>query len=90
MARSKVIVVTLALFALYAGGYALARWRGFIVMYDNHFKEERMAIRSTGPGFDVRTNQRGQMKNLINPYVYCFFLPLAKFEDLVRGGQAPY
>jgi len=59
-------------------------------MYDSHIKEDRMSIRATGPGFDERTSERGRMKNFINPYVYRFFIPIAKIEDLVRGGKSPY
>lgn len=59
-------------------------------MYDSHFKEDRISVRATGPGIDVRTDNRGTMKNLVNPYVYRFFLPLAKLENLARGGKAPY
>jgi hypothetical protein len=90
MSRSKLAIIALALFVMYAGGYAISRWRGFIVMYDNHIKEDRMSIRATGPGVDVRTNERGKMKNFINLYVYGFFIPIAKIEDLVRGGKSPY
>lgn len=90
MSRAKLSFCILILAALYLSGYAFSRWRYFIVMYDRNVKEEWVSVRTTGPGHDVRTTSRGRAKNLINPYVYYLFLPVAKVEDLVRGGRTPY
>jgi hypothetical protein len=88
--KAKTIVVVLAVVALYTAGYALARWRGFVVMYELHIKEERVALRKTGLGRDIREDWRGKLKNQLNPAVFYFFWPVAKLEDFVRGGKVPY
>jgi hypothetical protein len=63
----------------------VARWRKFVVMHEYHLKEMRLVVTRTGPGWDVRDDWRGHLKNRANPIVFGFFRPFCWIEDYVRG-----
>lgn len=74
---------------LYAISYGVVRWRKFVVMREYCVKEERVVVRRTGAGFDIRENWRGRLKNRINPALFMLFRPAEFLEDRVRGGVSP-
>ena len=74
----------------YASAYGIARWRKVIVMREQHWKDERMLVRFTGLGQDVRNNWRGNFKNELSPWALSFFRPLEFVENTCRGGKRPY
>ena len=75
----------LLLTAFYVLGYGVSRWRKFVVMKAYFVKEQGMVVRHTGPGWDVRNDWRGKLKNRLNPLVFACFRPLCLAEDAVRG-----
>ena len=83
----RFILVFSAAASLYAASYGGARWRKFIVMREYVVKEERMKVRRTGPGWDVRNNWKGHVKNKLNPAAFYFFWPLCSVEDSLRGSS---
>ena len=85
----KLIRILLAALILYCAAYGIARWRKFIVMREYDLKEERLLVRHTGFGWDVRDTPRGHFKNKINPYLVAFFWPLEHIEDSIRGFRKP-
>lgn len=88
--RRKFAFLAVVLAAAYASGYGVARWRKFIVLHEYHMKDERLIVRRTGPGWDVRDDWRGHMKNRGIPVVFFCFRPLCWFEDCVRGSTRGY
>lgn len=87
--RRKLLFSIAGIAILYSSGYCVARSRKFIVMHEPHFKDERIVVRRTGPGRDLRENWIGRMKNELNPVVYTFFRPMCCVEDYVRGSTEP-
>jgi hypothetical protein len=83
--RRKLYLLLLATTVIYGLGYSVARWRKFIVMREYSMKEHRLVVRRTGPGWDVRENWRGRLKNRANPILFLCFRPLCLLEDSVRG-----
>ncbi len=74
---------------LYGVAYGVARWRKCIVMQEYVLKEDMALVRRTGPGWDVRDNWRGRLKNRINPRIAIFFRPLSAIENTLRGFRRP-
>ena len=83
------IAVLAVAILLYGLAYGVARWRKCIIMREYIAKEEALQVRHTGPGWDIRENWRGKLKNEINPYLFTFFRPLSSIEDFVRGFKNP-
>jgi hypothetical protein len=81
----KFTIWALLIITVYGFGYGVARWRKFIVMHEYDVKEQRLVVRQTGPGWDVRDDWRGHLKNCANPLVFFCFRPLCWIEDCVRG-----
>ena len=87
--RRKFLTITVCVLSFYTLGYGVARWRKFIVMKEYNAKEDRLLVRRTGPGRDVRDSWRGRVKNSLSPVLYVCFRPLCLAEDYVRGGTKP-
>lgn len=85
----KLTILAAVLALIYGFGYGVARWRKFIVMREYHLKGQGLVVRHTGPGFDVRDDWRGRLKNRANPCAFLCFRPLCAVEDIVRGGRKP-
>jgi hypothetical protein len=85
--RRKLIILVVLFTLIYGFGYGVARWRKFVVMREYSIKEQGLVVRHTGPGFDVRDDWRGRLKNRANPVVFFCFRPLCEVEDFVRGGR---
>ena len=83
----KLTHFVVSLMLIYSFGYGIARWRKFVVMSEYCIKEDGLVVRHTAPGFDVRDDWRGQLKNRVNPVAFFCFRPLCAIEDLVRGGR---
>lgn len=87
--KRKLLFWIAAFAILYGNGYCVARWRKFIVMYEDYRVVENIVVRRTGPGIDLRDNRIGQLKNRLSPYVFTFFRPLGSIEDSLRGSVRP-
>ncbi len=74
---------------IYVLGYGLVRWRKFIVMKEYDAKEERLMVREVGPGWDVRDDGRGILKNRLDPMVFSWFHPMCFIENAIRGSKKP-
>jgi hypothetical protein len=79
-------LLLIAVLAAYSAGYAIARARGFIVMYERHQKEDRKIIRALGPGQDTRATEWARQRNQFSPVVFQIFAPAIELENRVRGG----
>lgn len=84
--RQELFILAVMVALVYGFGYGVARWRKFVVMREYNIKEQRLVVRHTAPGFDVRNDWRGRFKNRANPVVFFCFRPLCAIEDFVRGG----
>lgn len=73
----------------YGCSYVVVRARLFVVMREYDEKDEQMLVRRTGPGWDVRNDWRGELKNRLNPVIFVCFRPLAWSEDRLRGFRRP-
>jgi hypothetical protein len=87
--RRKLSILAAAAVLVYGFGYGVARWRKLIVMQEYLLKEQRLVVRRTGPGLDVRDDWRGRFKNGANPVVFFCYRPLSSLEDFVRGSKRP-
>jgi hypothetical protein len=85
--RAAALVLAVAIL-LYGAAYGVARWRKFIVMSECCLGEKGPIVRRTQPGFDLRSERRGQARNEANVVVFMVFRPLCALEDLMRGGRA--
>lgn len=85
--RRKLTILAVVFALIYSFGYGVARWRKFVVMREYYLKEQGLVVRHTAPGFDVREDWRGRLKNRLNPVVFFCFRPLSTAEDFVRGGR---
>ena len=85
----KLAIIVVIVLILYCSAYGVARWRKCIVMQTRELKEEGVLVRQTGPGFDVRDDWKGRLKNKVNPALYVFFRPLEFIEDSARGSRKP-
>jgi hypothetical protein len=83
----------LVLVVLYGASYGVARWQKLIVMAEclvgpaDLDPKALPIVRQTQPGFDVRTDWRGQAKNHVSGVVFAVFRPICALEDLMRGGS---
>ena len=87
--RRKHLVLAAAAVLIYTLGYGAVRWRKFVVMKEYHLKEQAMEVRRTGPGWDVRDDWKGRLKNKLNPAAFFCFRPLCCLEDHLRGFTRP-
>jgi hypothetical protein len=87
--KSRILIWTLVAVSLYLAAYGTTRSRKFLVMKEYIVKEDRMIVRTVGPGWDVRENDRGRWKNRINPIVFAAFRPMVWMENQFRGGRTP-
>lgn len=86
--RSIYFFAALIIAIVYFLGYGASRWKKFIVMQEYLDKDQRVTVRNTGPGFDVRENFRGGFKNRVKTVAFFCFRPLCFVEDLVRGDNS--
>ena len=85
----KALALILIMILIYCSAYDVARWRKIIVMQEYHLKEESLLIRETGPGWDLRDNWKGRLKNKLNGPIFIFFRPLEIIENQLRGFRKP-
>ena len=92
MTRKKALLLTTALVIMYGSCYGLLRWRKCIVMHEYADKVHGYQstgrvdyVRELGPGYDIRSNWRGRLKNTLNPYFYLLMYPCVAVENQFRG-----
>jgi len=85
----KIAIFTLVALLIYCSAYGVVRWRKFIVMDEYDLKEQSLLVRETIPGWDVRDDWKGRLKNKINGHIFVFFRPLELIETRRCGFRKP-
>lgn len=90
MSNKSLSMLFAILAVIYLTVYGVAQLRGFIVMKETHIKEQRVMIKQTSPGIDMRETEWAKLRNSYSPVAFKLFLPLTILEDWLRGGISTY